>query len=143
MTAKTKLSGMVKNQNLEDELQSQKELQKRSFYASEQLDKAIVYLAGGSLVFSVGFIEKIVTITKCTNTKLLLISWMLFAGTLIINLLSHITSRFAMDFNLDQTKKVAKNFDIATRILNGLSILTLITGLSLFVIFINNNLANV
>jgi hypothetical protein len=122
--------------------QQTSENQKRSFYASEQFNKAVVYIAGGSLVFSIGFVEKIVSITKCTDTKILMISWIMFASTLILNLFSHITSRTAVDSTLRGNKQTGKVLNIATLTLDGLAVFILLTGLALFVVFVNNNLSN-
>lgn len=113
---------------------------KRSLFSYEQLNKAIVYIAGGSLIFSVGFVEKIVKFSHCTNNKLLMLSWIFFAMTLILNLLSYVSSAISINGAIAKKTSLERSFNIVTFIIDCLSVLLLLTGLIIFIIFVNNNL---
>jgi len=109
-------------------------------YAEEQFDKLIVYLNGGALVLTIGFVKDITKITKETDTTILILSWSSFVVSLLLILLSHKSALASTNYELKLKEKTSDCFDIITRILNWLSFLILITGLILFIIFISKNL---
>ena len=82
-------------------------------YAAEQFDKLVVYIAGGALVLTIGFVKDIVKITSDTNTSLLKISWICFALTLLVILVSQMTSAKAMDSQLDHIEDKAQKWNTA------------------------------
>jgi hypothetical protein len=57
--------------------------------AEQEYDKLVIYLAGGGLVLTIGFVKDILKITEATNIVLLLVCWICFAACLLANLLSH------------------------------------------------------
>jgi len=118
------------------------QIQKIRTYSSEQLDKQIVYLAGGGLVFTIGFIKNIVDISKSTNLTLLFVAWILFVTTLVLNLVSHKSSIKAMDLELQLEHKKSDSWDNATDWLNSISILSLVLAIILFIIFVSLNIQN-
>lgn len=60
--------------------------------SEDDFEKNLVYLSAGSLVLSIGFIEKIVPISKANCIGFLIISWFLIALALLLNLASHLIS---------------------------------------------------
>jgi len=109
-------------------------------YAQEQFDKLIVYLNGGALVLTIGFVKDITKVTKETDTTLLICSWSSFVISLLLILLSHKSALLSTDLELKGKEKISDNFDIITTILNWMSFIILIIGLFLFIIFISKNL---
>ena len=72
-------------------------------YSEQEYDKSIVYLAGGGLALTIGFVKDILKITEATNVGLLLVSWICFSTCLLINLLSHSWSVNAADAFLTES----------------------------------------
>jgi hypothetical protein len=71
--------------------------QKTRDYAEEQYDKLVVTLASGALALTIVFVKDIVGVTTKNHLGYLKISWILFATTLLVNLLSHQFSVRASD----------------------------------------------
>ena len=132
-------------------------------YSLEQFDKLIIMLASGGLVLTIGFVRDIVDITENTNTFLLKGCWYLLAFALIINLLAQISSFLANKIEIgitsieinelktkgefDENSKPIKskrrwfNFsNSSVKILNIISFISIIIGISLFIIFVNQNI---
>lgn len=109
-------------------------------YAEEEYDKLIVYLNGGALVLTVGFVKDIVTITEHTDTLLLKLSWILFTLSLLIILISHRTAIIAMNYELKEKTLISDRWDHITEILNWCAMLMLITGIICFLLFVNKSI---
>ena len=132
-------------------------------YSLEQFDKLIIMLSSGGLVLTIGFVRDIVEITEKTNTFLLKGCWYLLAFALIINLLAQISSFLANKIEIKKTsieldelkangefdennKKIKSNrfwFNLSNssvKILNIISFISIIIGISLFIIFVNQNI---
>lgn len=130
-------------------------------YSIEQFDKLIIALSSGSLALSIGFVKDIVQITNETNTSLLKASWYAFALSLISVLLSQITSyksnqleieisedeiiQYKTVYEYDKSKGKIKKwleefYNFLTITFNVISFVVLITGIILFIIFVNQNL---
>jgi len=128
-------------------------------YALEQFDKLVVYLSSGGLVLTTGFVTSIITITDQTNTLTLKLSWIGFTISLIFILLSQITSYNANQAEIKRTRQdidSLKNdavhkrrkllifklqvFNTLTKALNNLSLLCLLSGIVLFVLFMIKNI---
>ena len=132
-------------------------------YSLEQFDKLIIMLASGGLVLTIGFVRDIVDITKSTDTFLLKGCWYLLAFALIINLLAQISSFLANKIEIgitnieinelktngefDENSKRIKskkrwfNFsNTSVKILNIISFVFIIIGISLFIVFVNQNI---
>ncbi|MFO0477636.1 MAG: hypothetical protein ACK50L_02480 [Bacteroidota bacterium] len=116
------------------------QLYKGYTYSSEQFDKAILFVSSGILGISITFIEKIVLLSSSQHNWLLLLSWLLEATTIALFTINHYVS--VQSFN-----KAIKNAYNETGIesksikyLNLASIITLILGLILLIIFIFINI---
>jgi hypothetical protein len=108
--------------------------------AEQQFDKQIIYLSGGALVFSMGFVKDIIGANNVPICKyLLIISWICFASSLIVNLFSYLSSRQAIDKELIGENKKSNLYNILTKILNWTSIGGLLIGLVLLIIFATLN----
>ena len=121
---------------------NRKEIKELWNEALEQFDKQLIFLSSGALVLSMGFVKDIVKITPTTDTSHLVCAWILFACSLVCNLLSYRSSFYAMHFELKNYHKTSDVFDYFTEGLNWLSFLTLIVGIVKFILFINQNLSN-
>jgi hypothetical protein len=60
--------------------------------SEDDFEKNLVYLSAGSLILSIGFIEKIVPMNNAHCTGFLIISWCLITLTLLLNLASYLIS---------------------------------------------------
>lgn len=87
------------------------ELDKRRDYfldayksAGEEFDKQVVYLSGGGLVLTIGFVKNIVKLSATAYLPFLLLSWILFAATLLLNLWSHKASAASTDPLITQVR---------------------------------------
>ncbi|MBN2520513.1 MAG: hypothetical protein JXB17_08415 [Bacteroidales bacterium] len=132
-------------------------------YSLEQFDKLIIYISSGALIVTIGFVRDIVRITENTDTFLLKTCWYLLTLALIINLLSQISCYFSNKFEIYYTNKEINDledqgsfdkkkpevrkikffmrfFNVGTIILNVVSFISMITGIILFVVFINQNI---
>lgn len=105
-------------------------------YAGEQFDKLIVYLSSGALLLTVGFVENIIDLSKIKNLFLLYSSWTCFSLSLIIILVSHRTSLFSIDYELKKKDKISDRLNIATEVLNWLSMFALLAGIISFIRFV-------
>jgi hypothetical protein len=140
-----------------------KDREKDQLYAIEKYDTLIVTLSSGALVLTVGFVHDIVTITPCTDTTFLKLSWYSLITALIMSLLSHIASYRANKSVIKLTKLevesleetgvfeikgfktkcvdlASKFYSISIGILNVGSFLVLILGIWLFIHFLNQNI---
>ncbi len=124
------------HKKLEEEDSYLSALYKARYYAEEQYDRLIVYLASGALVLTVGFIEDIVDIDKINNFFPLYLSWSCFVASLLIILISHRTCIFAMDSELNGETSKSDCWDLITKFLNWTSLLALIFGIVSFIAFV-------
>ena len=111
-------------------------LYKARYYAEEQYDRLIVYLASGALVLTVGFVKDIVDLEKITNFFPLYLSWSCFVASLLIILISHRTCLFSMDSELDGETCKSDRWDVITKFLNWTSLVALIFGVVSFITFV-------
>jgi len=105
-------------------------------HSLDQYDKLLVYMAGGGLVFSVGFVKDVVRITDDTNTVLLKVSWALLALSLILVLLSYRTAYLSSYKELEEDNDKSDSWDEATKTLNIWSLVLLIAGIVSFIVFV-------
>jgi len=139
--------------NLEDHKQKTLENLK---YSLDRFDILIISISSGGLVFSMGFLKDIIPKTPPVNFLLLKISWILFGLAIVLNLFSQVTGYYANNFELKITKNIIRlerkkemignqaNFENKKKILNfftnlfnGFSLILLISGIVLFVIFMS------
>lgn len=133
-------------------------IQKSIDYSVERFDILIISLSTSGLIVSIGFVKDIFKDFESIDTQLLKASWLLFTLALIMNLISQITGYYAHKYDLDITNDIIriKNgkkskinkersncimlvLNNSTQILNGLSLLSLISAIIILVIFISNN----
>lgn len=62
-----------------------------------EYDKLIVYLSGGGLVLTIGFVKDLMQLSKAAHIGWLLLCWALFALCLLTNLLSYRLAKRAFD----------------------------------------------
>jgi len=109
-------------------------------YSEQTFDKQLVYLAGGGLVLSIGFIKEIIDLSTSTYNPLLYISWICLCLCLLFNLLSHKSSSRSIDEYLKEKYNKGNQWNNRTSKLNNTSIGFLIIGISTFVLFILYNI---
>jgi hypothetical protein len=68
--------------------------------SNQEFDKQLVYIAGGGLALTIGFVKDIVSITTATHTWLLLSTWISFVVAIFFNFLSHKVAAEAADDSL-------------------------------------------
>jgi len=104
--------------------------------AGNQFDKQIVYLSGGGLIFSIGFVKDIIGIDKIPTCKELLFgTWLCFAISLISNLFSYLSTKKATNYALNNNKCKTETQQMITRILNTTSLVFLLIGIILLISF--------
>ncbi len=124
-------------------------------YSIDRFDILIISLSSGGLVFSLSFVKELLPL-KIFDFSLIKLSWVFLIAAIVSNLFSQVSSYYANDFeikrcnNLIRIKKgktergKLKNqvrfvsiFNKTTLILNGGSIVFLVTAIILLVIFMN------
>lgn len=135
--------------------------------SDDDYEKNIVYIAAGTLVLSMTFLEKIIKLETSSGVWFLITSWGLLAITLLGNLVSHqLSSRFheiCIDLydkcgelsgdpsdeenatfkeNLDFADKKFESYNSTIRTLNWATTLSLFFGILLMVIFCSMNALN-
>jgi len=108
-------------------------------YSIKEIDRLLVYLPSGALVFSMGFVKDIIDLHKASNICFLKIAWVCFTLSLLVILLSHFFSYYLMKFYQDEDyKKVItlKKFPMCSNIT---SFILLFLGMAFFIIFIAIN----
>lgn len=111
-------------------------------YSEQAFDKQIVYISGGGLALSLGFINQLITINTSLYTWLVYVSWALFTITLTLNLISHKFSTNSIDKFLDDKFKQGHKWNKYTSVLNTFTIVFLISAIAMQIIFIIINLEN-
>jgi hypothetical protein len=120
--------------------------------SEEDFNKNIVYIAAGTLVLSLTFIEKAVTLSTANHIWVLTIAWAFLGATLFINLVSHQISvhfirRCKKDIRAYEENRLTKeqcetrnerrrNWELALR---WISIVTLFIGISSLITFCTIN----
>lgn len=108
--------------------------------SERQFDKQIIYLSGGALVFSIGFVKDIIGDKAEPDCKwMLVLSWICFAIALIVNLFSYLSSKKAIDGEIIGKTQSSKTFNLVTIILNWISIIELLIGLTFIILFAIKN----
>jgi hypothetical protein len=125
-------------------------------YSLDRFDILIISISSGGLVFSMGFVKDIISDATKIDFLLLKISWIFFGLSIILNLLSQVTAYYANNFELRITKNIIRKerkcelignqsklenkkniLNFLTNLFNGSSLILLITGIILFVIFMS------
>ena len=121
---------------------------------SSNLDKLIFGLSSGTIVLSITYIDKIISINNIEHIWLLRISWAFLIITLIINVLTHIfvmadtiKGRKRLDEWLGketaETPKLQSKIGKFSNAINTLSVITLIFGISFLAYFASLNIKTI
>lgn len=135
--------------------------------SDDDYEKNIVYIAAGTLVLSMTFLEKIIKVETSSGIVLLIISWSLLALTLLCNILSHQLSSWFHEICLDLYDKCGElssessdeektahkeksdfadrkfeSYNSTIRILNWTTTLSLFFGILFMIIFCSKNALN-
>lgn len=133
----------VLQKEYEDQLavyvESRKLAEEHRKYSEQEYDKLIIYLAGGGLVLTIGFVKDIINMTAAVNTTLLLLCWVSFILCLLTNLISHRLAVAARDAFLSD-KPTWRRKDRYTRWANQLCLALIVLGVIFFVAFVVQNL---
>lgn len=151
---------MPKNKTDKDYIERLKnyaETTKKSIdYSLERFDILIITLSSSGLLLSIGFVKDIIKDFSKVNPILLKTTWLLFALALITNLVSQVTGYYANKIDLKITEDIICTekgkdskikmkqmelmqsiFDSCTMILNGGSLISLISGIVTLILFIS------
>lgn len=116
----------------EDDIQRLHEQRK---YTEATFDKQLVYLSGGGLILTLGFVKEVIDLANCNFLFLLLGSWISFTLTLTFNLISHLTGKKYIDNYLSSEKIKGDWWSMLTSQLNFLCTFLFLLGVTLFIIF--------
>jgi len=131
-------------------------IQKSIDYSVERFDILIISLSTSGLILSIGFVKNIIRDFSDVNPILLKITWLLFACSLIMNLISQVTGYYANKYDLKVTRDIIRTekgkkskinlkktecyhkvLNFGTMFLNGGSMTCLIAGIITLIIFIS------
>lgn len=111
----------------------------------DHFEEKLTYLSAGSLVLSITFIEKIIPLEDAFAVFFLVIGWGLLILTLLLNLISHMISKYLLnktllerDKNVDSYSKVIKR-NKRIDFINWITVVLLILGISSIVTFASIN----
>ena len=122
-------------------------------YSIDRFDILIIAICSGGLVFSLNFVKNILVSKVGCDFILVKISWISFGLSIIINLFSQVTSYIANDLelkitrsiikqekkkieiNLDKQEKNKNIMNNLTLIFNIISLMLLVLGVLLLIIF--------
>lgn len=115
--------------------------------SNDLFEKQLNYISAGALGLSMLLIEKIIPNVSESKYKLLLYaSWVLLAGTLVSNLISHIYTAFSHSKTITEIEEDKYNYRAARtrnkriRNWNLFSIILLLLGLLTLILFVIKNL---
>ena len=108
--------------------------------ASSQFNTQLVYLSSGGLILTVGFAKDIVDFSIAKYKWLLVITWLFFTLSLLLNLISHKSTMKSMDLELDNKCDESDRQDFITNRLDKGALFLLIFAILIFVIFISLNI---
>ena len=128
-------------------------------YSLDRFDILIITLSSGGLIFSIGFVKDILDSYAEINFILLKLSWILFGGSVITNLVSQITGYLANRLEIKISRNLIRNErgktlkgnqykyknrhklnNLLTNFLNGASLILLVGAIVLLIIFVSINL---
>jgi hypothetical protein len=128
-------------------------------YSSDRLDILIISLSTTTLIFSIGFVKDFIPEIKSIDTFLLKISWSFLVGALVSNLISQSTGYYCNRYEIKITNNIIRKkrgkilkgnqnrnlilsdiFDWGTTILNWISLILLIAGMIVLLIFYLQNI---
>lgn len=111
--------------------------------ASRDFDRALLAMASGAIAISLAFLDDITSDPR--RTWLMLFAWLLLAGSLGMNLVSHMTSQRAIIQDIDKLDRGGEDIQGGNRwtpLMNHLSAVGLVGGVVLLVLFAYYNLGH-
>lgn len=122
--------------------------------SEDDFEQKLTYIGAGSLALSMTFIEKIIPLENSIDLIFLIVGWSFLVLTLLLNLMSHMISKYLMmksrleyDKNNDgmhlkllYLKVIKRNSYIDC--LNWVTVILLILGISSIVVFASTNSFN-
>jgi len=108
-------------------------------YSIREIDRLLVLLASGSIVFSIGFVKDIVPLNNAEYLFYLKLSWCSFSLSLITIILSHFSSRRLMDFFQKNSSKEFNKMKRWPYIITNVSFIAFLIGISSFIFFVMKN----
>lgn len=109
--------------------------------SEQEYDKQVVYLAGGGLVLTIGFVKDLLTLTKSAHLWALLTCWVLYALCLLTNLASHWLARQAFDSYLrEESADLQRYKKRQVEVANVICFLLVAGGTFAFVLFVFLNI---
>lgn len=116
--------------------------------SDDDFEKNHVYIAAGTLVLSMTFLEKIAPIDKATGVACIIISWSLLAISLVVNFLSHLFASHYTDKQIelndetndpDRVNKLMIENNKSLKKMNWISVGSLLLGILFLVIYCSLN----
>lgn len=133
----------------EPEKKHERELVQELITRSEdEFEKKITYISAGALLLSVTLVEKILQLDNSSFVWILISGWVFLVLTLIVNLLSHLVSKYFLRKNIDDIDESVEysirlkrhnNRTFCIELLNWVSVFLLILGISAMVTFTSLN----
>lgn len=116
--------------------------------SQDDFEKYINLIASGGLALTIAFFDKIVQINIAICLYIIVFGWFLLVLTLLLNLISHFKSvkyneLTILEINAKEYDKVFDNVEKRNKIinkLNGISLISLIAGVILIIIFVTINI---
>lgn len=115
--------------------------------SEDNFEKNITYISAGGLALSLTLIDKIVDIEVSSFKLILILSWIFFTMSLLVNLMSHYISSYYHDLVINELDEkdpdVFKNIDKRNsmmRKINVINVFILILGIMLLVTFSSINI---
>ena len=119
-------------------------LSKAYHESSVQFDKQILFISSGVFGLSFTFIKDIVKLDKAEYQWILMLSWVLFITVILMSLVSHYTSKQAINKQMENLENgdnnQANSINKITVILNIAMIVAITLGLISLILFVFINL---
>jgi hypothetical protein len=112
--------------------------------SDDDYEKNVTFISSGTLLLSITFIEKIISINKSNAIWTLILSWIFLCLTLVVNLFSHQLSSWYHEKSIDEydydiTNKIVKERNKEIRYINWGTTFSLILGMIFLIIFCSIN----
>ena len=112
--------------------------------SDDDYEKNVTFISSGTLLLSITFIEKIISINKSNSIWTLILSWIFLCLTLVINLFSHQLSSWyheksIEEYDYDITNEIVRKRNKEIRYINWGTTFLLILGMIFLIIFCSIN----
>ena len=107
--------------------------------SDDDYEKNVTFISSGTLLLSITFIEKIISINKSNSIWTLILSWIFLCLTLVINLFSHQLSSWyheksIEEYDYDITNEIVRKRNKEIRYINWGTTFLLILGMIFLII---------